>query len=107
MAVSLLLGTQRGSGASEWRRRRMAKQQKWPGDGRTFEPVRLPLFSATHERTGDVELSGAVFGRSGDLSLLHEAVRMQLANRRSGTAATKTRGYISGGGRKPWRQKGT
>jgi large subunit ribosomal protein L4 len=85
----------------------MAKQQKWPGDGRTFEPVRLPLFSATHERTGDVELSGAVFGRSGDLSLLHEAVRMQLANRRSGTAATKTRGYISGGGRKPWRQKGT
>jgi large subunit ribosomal protein L4 len=39
--------------------------------------------------------------------LLHEAVRMQLANRRAGTAATKTRGLISGGGRKPWRQKGT
>ena len=40
-------------------------------------------------------------------SLLHEAVRMQLANRRAGTASTKTKGFISGGGRKPWRQKGT
>jgi large subunit ribosomal protein L4 len=38
---------------------------------------------------------------------MHEAVRMQLANRRAGTAATKTRGLISGGGRNPWRQKGT
>ena len=72
-----------------------------------FEPVKLPIFSPAHERAGEIELAGAVFGRSGDLSLLHEAVRMQLANRRSGTAATKTRGYISGGGRKPWRQKGT
>jgi large subunit ribosomal protein L4 len=69
--------------------------------------VHVPLFSATRERTGEVELSGAVFGRSGHMSLLHEAVRMQLANRRAGTAATKTRGLISGGGRKPWRQKGT
>ncbi len=48
-----------------------------------------------------------VFGRDGTSSLLHEAVRMQLANRRAGTAATKTRGLIAGGGRKPWRQKGT
>jgi large subunit ribosomal protein L4 len=69
--------------------------------------VRVPLFSATRERSGEVELSGAVFGRSGHMSLMHEAVRMQLANRRAGTAATKTRGFISGGGRKPWRQKGT
>src|SRR5579864_7253309 len=69
--------------------------------------VKVPLFSAARERSGDFEVSAAVFGRTGSLSLLHEAVRMQLANRRSGTAATKTRGYISGGGRKPWRQKGT
>ena len=69
--------------------------------------VKVPLFSAARERTGELELSGAVFGRSGHTSLLHEAVRMQLAKRRSGTAATKTRGFISGGGRKPWRQKGT
>jgi large subunit ribosomal protein L4 len=69
--------------------------------------VKVPFFSASRERSGDFEVSAAVFGRTGSLSLLHEAVRMQLAKRRSGTAATKTRGFISGGGRKPWRQKGT
>jgi large subunit ribosomal protein L4 len=69
--------------------------------------VRVPRFSAARERTGEIELSSLVFGRSGRTSLLHEAVRMQLANRRAGTAATKTRGLIAGGGRKPWRQKGT
>ena len=69
--------------------------------------VKVPLFSASRERTGNLELSGEVFGRTGSESLLFEAVRMQLAKRRSGTASTKTRGLISGGGRKPWRQKGT
>jgi large subunit ribosomal protein L4 len=73
----------------------------------TVESVRVPLFSAGRERTGDLELSGAVFGRTGHHSLLHEAVRMQLAKRRAGTASTKTRGLIAGGGKKPWRQKGT
>lgn len=69
--------------------------------------VKVPLFNAARERTGDFEVAGAVFGRTGDNSILHEAVRMQLAKRRAGTASTKTRGLISGGGRKPWRQKGT
>jgi large subunit ribosomal protein L4 len=69
--------------------------------------VKLPLYSAGHEKIGELEVAGHVFGREGDVSLLHEAVRMQLANRRSGTASTKTKGLISGGGRKPWRQKGT
>ncbi len=69
-------------------------------------PVKVPLFSAS-ERKGDFEVAGAVFGRDGDNSLLHEAVRMQMANRRRGTASTKTKGFISGGGKKPWRQKGT
>lgn len=69
--------------------------------------VLAPLFSAARERVGEFELAGAIFGREGGGSLLHEAVRMQLAKRRRGTAATKTRGLISGGGRKPWRQKGT
>ena len=70
-------------------------------------PVKLPLYSAASERAGEIEFAGAVFGRDGDRSVVHEAVQMQLAKRRSGTAATKTRGLISGGGRKPWRQKGT
>ena len=69
--------------------------------------VKLPLYSAKREQVGELEVSASVFGRSGGESLLHEAVRMQLANRRAGTAATKTTGLISGGGRKPWRQKGT
>ena len=70
-------------------------------------PVKLPLYSAARQQIGDVEVSGRIFAREGDSSLLHEAVRMQLARRRAGTAATKTKGLISGGGIKPWRQKGT
>lgn len=69
--------------------------------------LKVPMYSAARERAGEFELSGALFDLGADPSLLHEAVRMQLARRRSGTASTKTRGFISGGGRKPWRQKGT
>jgi large subunit ribosomal protein L4 len=69
--------------------------------------VRLPLYSPQHQEVGELEISGRVFACEGNPGLFHEAVRMQLANRRAGTAATKTRGFISGGGRKPWRQKGT
>jgi len=69
--------------------------------------VKLPLYSAKREKVGELEVSGRVFGCAGEQTLLHEAVRMQLAKRRAGTATTKTRGLISGGGRKPWRQKGT
>jgi large subunit ribosomal protein L4 len=69
--------------------------------------TRLPLFSASQQASGEIELSAAVFSNQGDPALLHEAVRMQMANRRAGTAATKTRGLISGGGIKPWKQKHT
>ena len=72
-----------------------------------IEPIKVPLYSSGRQQVGETELARAVFGREGNSGLLHEAVRMQLANRRAGTAATKTRGLISGGGRKPWRQKGT
>src|SRR5260370_1581788 len=74
---------------------------------RDLAAVKLPLYSAAHEKIGELEVAGGVFGREGDVCLLHEVVRMQLANRRAGTASTKTKGLISGGGRKPWRQKGT
>ncbi|HWP23945.1 MAG TPA: 50S ribosomal protein L4 [Candidatus Binatia bacterium] len=53
------------------------------------------------------EFNEAVFGAKTRAPLLHQAVLMQLANRRSGTAATKSKGRVSGGGKKPWRQKGT
>src|SRR6202162_1849361 len=78
-----------------------------PKQSENLAPVKVPLYSAAHEPSGELELAGGVFGREGDVSILHEAVRMQLANRRAGTASTKTKGLISGGGRKPWRQKGT
>ena len=52
-------------------------------------------------------LSEAIFGAKPRTHLLHQAVVMQLANRRTGSAATKSKGFVSGGGKKPWRQKGT
>jgi len=76
-------------------------------DEKQYAPVKLPLFSPAQEAAGEIELSGRVFGHEGNAALLHEAVRMQMANRRAGTASTKTRGLISGGGKKPYRQKGT
>jgi large subunit ribosomal protein L4 len=56
---------------------------------------------------GEIELLGAVFGVALNEPLIHEAVRSFLANRRAGTSATKTRGDVSGSGRKLWKQKGT
>ncbi|MBI3329940.1 MAG: 50S ribosomal protein L4 [Nitrospinae bacterium] len=52
-------------------------------------------------------VADGVFSAAVKAHLLHQVIRMQLANRRRGTASTKTRGEVSGGGRKPWRQKGT
>jgi large subunit ribosomal protein L4 len=52
-------------------------------------------------------LNEAIFGAKQRAHLLHQAVVMQLANRRAGSASTKTKGFVSGGGKKPWRQKGT
>ena len=59
------------------------------------------------EKVGEIELSDKIFSIDVQTSILHEIVKMQLANRRSGTASTKTRGEISGSSSKPWRQKGT
>jgi large subunit ribosomal protein L4 len=53
------------------------------------------------------KLNEAIFGARTRAHLLHQAVVMQLANRRSGSAATKTKGFVRGGGKKPWKQKGT
>ena len=56
---------------------------------------------------GTIELSDAVFGVEVNENLVHQAVLNQLANNRQGTQKAKTRSEVSGGGRKPWRQKGT
>ena len=56
---------------------------------------------------GDIELNDAIFGVEVNEHLVHLAVVSQLANKRQGTQSAKTRAEVSGGGRKPWRQKGT
>jgi large subunit ribosomal protein L4 len=71
------------------------------------ESLNLTLRSQRNESLGEIELPSAVFRSPARKHLLYETVKMQLANRRAGTHATKTRGQVSGGGKKPWRQKGT
>lgn len=66
-----------------------------------------PVVSRSNEVVGELSLPEVVFGGPVRRHLLYEAVKMQMANRRAGTHATKTRGAVSGGGKKPWRQKGT
>jgi large subunit ribosomal protein L4 len=63
--------------------------------------------SISGEKVGELELKPEVFGVEPNLPLMHQAVVEELANRRSGTADTKTRAEVVGGGRKPFRQKGT
>ena len=64
-------------------------------------------FSAKGDERGTVELPDEVFGQPVHEHAIWEAVRCYLANQRQGTASVKTRAEVSGGGRKPWRQKGT
>ena len=70
-------------------------------------PVTAPLYDAAGKKARDVELAEAVFAAEVKAHLVHEAVRAELNAQRAGTAATKSRGLVSGGRSKPWRQKGT
>jgi large subunit ribosomal protein L4 len=65
------------------------------------------VLDLANKEVGEIELPDTVFGVPLNEPLVHEAVRSFLANRRAGTSATKTRGDVSGAGRKLWRQKGT
>jgi large subunit ribosomal protein L4 len=67
----------------------------------------VKLRNLKNEEVGEVELSDAVFGAPLNEALIHAAVRNFMANARQGTSATKTRGNVSGSGRKLWKQKGT
>ncbi|MFC3040922.1 50S ribosomal protein L4 [Virgibacillus xinjiangensis] len=68
---------------------------------------KVALFKQDGSQAGDVELNDSVFGIEPNTHVLHEAVVMQRASLRQGTHAVKNRAEVSGGGRKPWRQKGT
>ncbi len=65
------------------------------------------VYDIKKKKVAKVELNDAVFGAEVNEAIVYDVVKMQLASRRSGTASTKTRHDVSGGGKKPWRQKGT
>ncbi|MBZ4683753.1 MAG: large subunit ribosomal protein [Fusobacteriaceae bacterium] len=67
----------------------------------------LDLFNINGEKTGTVEVNDAVFGIDPNKAVIHEVLTAELAAARQGTAATKTRAMVRGGGRKPFKQKGT
>ncbi|MDA1093763.1 MAG: 50S ribosomal protein L4 [Acidobacteria bacterium] len=67
----------------------------------------VDVIDSRNEKVGALEVSDAVFGGRVNTDVIWEAVVHQLASERRGTAATKTRGLVSGTGKKPWRQKGT
>ena len=71
------------------------------------DKVVLKKFSKDGKEAGQVEVSAEVFGIEPNVHVLHQAVRRELANGRAGTACAKTRGEVRGGGKKPWKQKGT
>ena len=67
----------------------------------------VAVYDITNNKVGDIDLNESIFGVEMNAGLLHQAVVMQLASQRLGNHATKTRGMVRGGGRKPWKQKGT
>lgn len=69
--------------------------------------VQAPYFDALGERNGEVDLPSAIFEEKPNMPVMHQAYLRQMANARQGTASTKTRATVRGGGAKPYRQKGT
>jgi large subunit ribosomal protein L4 len=70
------------------------------------DKVTAALYTSAGDPIGEVVLDSAVFGIEPNVAVMHQVVTAQLAAARSGTADTKTRGEVRGGGKKPWRQKG-
>jgi large subunit ribosomal protein L4 len=69
--------------------------------------MKTPVYNQQGEVVGDVELNSKIFEVKANQHLLAEAVRVAQSNSRKGTSHTKTRGEVRGGGKKPWKQKGT
>jgi large subunit ribosomal protein L4 len=68
---------------------------------------KVALYNISGEQVGEIELNDDVFGIEINAHVMYEAVKVYLANQRQGTQSAKTRSEVRGGGRKPWRQKGT
>ena len=69
--------------------------------------LKTNVYNMSGELVGEIELSEAVFGIAPNAAVVHDVVKNHLANNRQGTQSALTRAEVSGGGRKPWRQKGT
>ena len=69
--------------------------------------MQLPVYNIQGEQVSEAELQDGIFAVPVNQALMHQALLRQLANARLGTHKTKSRGEVRGGGRKPWRQKGT
>lgn len=69
--------------------------------------MKVPVYNQNAEAIGEVELNSKIFEVKPSLHLMSESVRVQASNARKGLANTKNRGEVSGGGKKPWKQKGT
>ncbi len=69
--------------------------------------TKVEVKNAQGKKAAEVELAAGVYGIEPNIAVMHQAVRHFMASWRQGTHATKSRGMVSGGGRKPWRQKGT
>ena len=69
--------------------------------------LKTNVYNMSGELVGEIELSEAVFGIEANAAVVHDSVKNHLANKRQGTQSALTRAEVSGGGRKPWRQKGT
>lgn len=69
--------------------------------------MKTVLFGANGKKIKDIDLESSVFGIEANTTVVHQVVKAQMAGARSGTADTKTRSEVRGGGRKPWKQKGT
>ena len=69
--------------------------------------LKLDVYNVEGKKVSDIEVSEAIFGIEPNKVLVHSVLKNYLANQRQGTASTKTRAEVRGGGRKPWRQKGT
>ncbi len=65
------------------------------------------VFDIEKKKVAQIDLNDTVFGAEVNDAVIYDVIKMQLASRRSGTASTKTRSDVRGGGKKPWRQKGT
>ena len=83
-----------------------AKAARKPAAKKGDSPLDVLVYDGTGEQSGELRLPESIFGQAPNMGVMHQALQRQLNNARQGTSSTKTRAMVSGGGRKPFRQKG-